>query len=355
MGSERACASVAKGNIVLNNQALNAPPLSVRLLNAQSTLVLLGVALALYASVFAVMGTAFTLRHLFSLMKLASYLGIVSAGQMLTLLVGGTDMSVANLIILSGIVASSLFAIGLPLAVVILIVLAMGLAVGAVNGWFIAKVGLQPMVMTLAMGSILMGLCLVITNGATRAGNSQLLRDFCNKNLWNGLTGSVLMWLLVGIVISWTLSRRRFGWEVYLVGANEQAARLSGVPVTITKIKVYMLCSLLASLAGIMVLGYTGTTSLSQGDSYLLPGIAACLLGGISPLGGKGGYGGVAIGVFILATIDNLLTILRMSNAERQILQGAILLAFIVLYNGGIRFGKLLPRAKDFTIMKSKI
>lgn len=337
---------MAQGNISVDNAALNSPSLSLRLRQAKSTLILLAVALALYASVFVIMGTSFTLRHFFSLLKLASYLGIVSAGQMLTLLVGGTDMSVANLIILSGIVASSLFAMGLPLIAVVLAVLLMGLAVGAVNGWFIAKVGLQPMVMTLAMGSVLMGLCLIVTNGATRAGNSQLLRDFCNKNLTNGLTGSVLMWLAVGITVSWTLNRRRFGWETYLVGSNERAAALSGISVEGTKIKVYMLCSLLAALTGIMVLGYTGTTSLSQGDSYLLPGIAACLLGGVSPLGGKGGYGGVAIGVFILATIDNLLTILRMSNAERQILQGAILLAFIILYNGGISFGNLLPKRR---------
>lgn len=335
---------MSKGNITVDNHLLNHPTLPVRLRRAQSTLILLAVALALYGSVFIIMGTGFTLRHLFSLLKLASYLGIVAAGQMLTLLVGGTDMSVANLIILSGIVASSLFAAGFPLVAVILLVLLMGLAIGFINGWFIARVGLQPMVMTLAMGSILMGLCLIITNGAVRAGNSQILRDFCNKNIWNGLTGSVLMWLLVGLMVSWMLRRRRFGWEVYLVGSNERAAALSGIPVTSTRIKVYMLCSLLASLAGIMVLGYTGTTSLSQGDSYLLPGIAACLLGGVSPVGGKGGYGGVALGVFILATIDNLLTILRMSNAERQILQGAILLAFIILYNGGTEFGKILPK-----------
>ncbi|GHV80665.1 ribose ABC transporter permease [Spirochaetia bacterium] len=315
------------------NISLTRPVFSQRLQNTKKLLVLIVVAILLYMSTFVLTSSVFSPRALFSLLKIASFLGIVAAGQMFTFLIGGIDMSVGNVITFTGIIGSVLFAYGMPLISVLLITLLLGCLIGAVNGFFISIIRIHPMVMTLAMGSILKGMSLIITRGVTKSGNNQSLMDFANKNIGYGLTGSVLLWVVIGIAVTLILHCLLFGRNMYLLGSNPEVAHLSGVHVVQVKMFVYMICSTLAAVTGIMVLGYTRTTALAAGDRYLLPGVAAVLLGGVSPLGGKGGYGGVAVGVFILIALENLLMVFRMTSADKEILEGVILLIFIIAYN----------------------
>jgi ribose transport system permease protein len=312
---------------------LKSPRISQRLEYSKKLLILITVAIFLYVSTFLLTSSVFSLKTLFSLLKIASFLGIVAAGQMFTFLIGGIDMSVGNVITLTGIIASVMFASNVPLIPCILITLLLGCAIGIVSGFFISIIRIHPMVMTLAMGSILKGISLIITNGVTKSGNNRLLMDFANKNIAYGMTGSVILWLVVGIGVTLVLRCLLFGRYVYLLGSNPAVAYLSGVHIVQVKMAVYVICSTLAATTGIMMLGYTRTTALAAGDRYLLPGVAAVLLGGVSPLGGKGGYGGVAVGVFILIALENLLMVLRMTSADKEILEGTILLIFIIIYN----------------------
>jgi len=318
--------------------SLEKPTIWQKLTHNRKLVILFAVGILLYTSTFLITSSVFSVKNLMSLLKIASFLGIVTAGQMFAFLIGGIDMSVASVITLAGITGSVLFTMNLPLGAVLAAVLAIGLLIGAVNGFFISVVRIHPMVMTLAMGSILKGVSLILTNGITRSGNSSLLKNFANKNLGYGITGSVILWLVVGVSVTLLLRCTVFGRQVYILGSNPEVAYQSGVNTVRVQMAVYMICSMMAALAGIMVLGYTGTTALAAGDGYLLPGVAAVLLGGVSPLGGKGGYGGVAIGVFILITLENLLMVLRMTTADKNILEGAILLIFIIIYNTKFSF-----------------
>lgn len=318
------------------------PSILQRMRNWKKTYVLILIALVIYGFTFVLTQGEPSLNHFFSIMKIASYLGIIAAGQMLALLIGGIDLSVSSMVTLTSILASTFLSKGIPLGYTVILVLMIGSFLGFISGLLVAYVRIQPIVATLAMSSIIKGLYLLISGGATQTGISQMLRDFANKNLGSGLTGSVLLWLVISVAVICMMKYTVFGRNIYIMGSNEMVAHLSGINTSRIKVGVFTISALMNSIAGIMVLGFTGTTSLKAGDSYMMPSVAACLLGGVSPLGGRGEYFDVIIGVFALKAIENLLTALKMTSAERITIEGIILLVFMIIYNGTFKKRKRL-------------
>jgi ribose transport system permease protein len=300
----------------------------------KTTLTVLVVSIVIYLATLLVIPGFATLSHFLYSLQLAGFLGIVAAGEAIVILTSGIDLSIAYIISGVAILVSSLLAQGhLPIPVIIVIGLIVAAVIGAINGIGVAVFRIPSLVMTLAVGSIIEGIQLIATGGSPKSGSPALLVAIANKNLGQGLTGTVIVWFIVVIVIIWLLNLTRAGRQLYAVGTNERVAQLSGVSVVRVTILAYIISGLTAGIAGCLLLGYTGISISTMGESYLLPAVAAVVLGGASILGGKGGAVGTALGAFLLTVVVSLLTVIQLSPADRETLQGVILLVVVILYN----------------------
>ena len=272
--------------------------------------------------------------HLMSVLRLSVFLGIVALGQSLVVMAGGEgiDLSVGSVLSLGVCVSSSLLLgkdANIPAA--ILGATAAGFAIGMVNGIGVAYVGIPPLIMTLAMASVVEGLSLIYTGGYPRGSAPALL-----EALGNGRTLAIpnilLLWVVVILAATLLLFRKRWGAVLFGVGANSVTAELSGISVKRFRMFVYGICGAIAGLAGFFVLGYTGTPYLNLGAPYLMTSIAAVAIGGISLAGGSGSYIGAAIGCILLTTLSSILVALKTTEAVRQLVYGSLVFIIVVAY-----------------------
>ncbi len=265
-----------------------------------------------------------------SLLVLSSFLAILALGQGAVILTGGLDLSLPWMIGFVGILTSGLIhgaeaqaAWAIPFG------LALGVALGAVNGIGIVLLGLPPIVMTLAMNGILQGAALLYCNGTPAGFSSPAQRWFMTGHL-AGLTPVV--WFLFAFVAAGTLllGRTVFGRRIYAVGNSPLVARLSAVRVGATLIGVYALSGFCSALVGILLSGFSGQASLGMGDEYLLPSIAVVVVGGTLITGGRGYYLGMLGGVLLLTALSTLLAGTTLPDAVRDIIFGLVVLGAVL-------------------------
>ena len=289
-----------------------------------------GFALVLVATQI-VSGNALTNPGYFnSLLVLSSFLVILSLGQGAVILTGGLDLSLPWMIGLVGILTAGLIS-GSNLATVWVLPLGLllGTVLGALNGVGIVLLGLPPIVMTLAMNGILQGAALVYSGG-TPAGFASPAERWMMTGRLAGVTP--VIWLLVAFIAAalLLLTRTPFGRRLYAVGNSPLVARLSGVGVGRTLIGVYALSGFCAALVGILLSGFSGQASLGMGDDYLLPSIAAVVVGGTLITGGRGHYLGMLGGVLILTALSTLLAGTMLPSAMREIIFGLVVLGAVL-------------------------
>ena len=269
-----------------------------------------------------------------NILRLASLLGIVAAGQTLVIISGGEgiDLSVGSVVTLGAILTfrfsdgqNELLFLGLLTA------LAAGAAVGLVNGLGIIFLRIPPLVMTLGMAGVVQGLVLVVTQGRLPGGTPPLLAGLISSNLL-GVPGSVYLWLGLAALMWLGLERSPYGKHLFATGVNRTAARLSGVNVPRVVVTTYALSGTLAALGGFCLLGFTQRVFLSLGTPYLFPSIAAVVVGGTVLAGGKGSYWGTVAGALVLTLINSLLTAMRLSEAYQLIILGVTLVLLISVY-----------------------
>lgn len=265
-----------------------------------------------------------------SLLLLSSFLIILSLGQGAVILTGGLDLSLPWMIGLVGILSAGLISGSNAATIWVLpLGLLLGTALGALNGAGIVFLGLPPIVMTLAMNGILQGAALVYSNG-TPSGFASPAERWIMTGRLAGVTP--VIWLLLvfvaaGLVL---LTRTAFGRRIYAVGNSPLVARLSGVGVGGTLIGVYALSGFCAALVGILLSGFSGQASLGMGDDYLLPSIAAVVVGGTLITGGRGHYLGMIGGVLILTALSTLLAGTMLPSAVRDIIFGLVVLGAVL-------------------------
>lgn len=265
-----------------------------------------------------------------SLIVLSSFLAILALGQGTAILTGGLDLSLPWMISLVGIVVAGLVSGSDQAALwAVPLGLCLGTALGAVNGLGIVLLGLPPIVMTLAMNGILQGAALVYSGGTPAGFASPAMR-------WV-MTGQVLgatpvVWGVAAFALAATilLGRTVFGRRVYAVGNSPLAARFSGVGVGGTLIGVYALSGFCAALVGILLASFSGQASLGMGDEYLLPSIAAVVVGGSLITGGRGRYPGMLGGVLLLTALSTLLAGTMLPHAVRDIIFGLVVLGAVL-------------------------
>jgi ribose transport system permease protein len=293
----------------------------------------LGAAIVVYVLSVAIVPQFGTVSAVASTLQLAAYLGIFAVGEGLVILGSGIDLSISATATATGVMSAFLYSGHTDVGLIVVAALGLGLVIGLVNGVGVAYLGIVPIVMTLAMYSIVEGMVLVVTDGSPSSGAPPIMVSISSTRLPGGLTGTVVVWVVLAVAAAFMLNRTRFGRYLYAVGTNPVAARLSGVPNRAVTVLTYVICGLTAAIAGCLILGYTGIASATAGDAYQLPAIAAVAVGGASILGGVGTALGVAIGAFILTAIQDLLGVVHVTQGGREILNGAILLGVVVLYN----------------------
>jgi ribose transport system permease protein len=205
---------------------------------------------------------------------------------------------------------------------------------GLANGIGVGVFRVHPLIMTLAMSLVVLGLMTVYQLAMVAAG-SQVppeVRWVGGGSSFGFVPNNLLLYVPLAVAIMWGLRRTGFGRLLYAVGDNEGAARLSGVRVWQVLVALYVLSAVLAGVAGLVYVGITNVATVTLVDKYVLTAVAAAVIGGTSIFGGRGGYAGTIVGAVILSLLTNLLTVLQMPEAARQIVFGAIILAVAAAY-----------------------
>ncbi len=274
-------------------------------------------------------------NHLVNILSLSSFLGLVVLAQTLVILSGGEgiDLSVGSFISLATVITSQLLnGSDQWLIPKILVVLSIGFLLGLVNGSGIAFFKIPPLVMTLAMGSVIQGIGLIYTQGQPKGKASPLLISL-GTGRFLGIPKILFLWILILLIALVVLERMRMGKILYGVGENSITAELCGIKTKWVRFLTYGFSGMIAAFAGICLLGYTGTSYLDLGSAYMMPSVAAAVIGGISLAGGNGSYLGAVAGAIILTTLNSIMISLKAGEGGRQIVYGIVILLVLFLYS----------------------
>jgi ribose transport system permease protein len=266
-------------------------------------------------------------------------LGIIAAAQTLVILTAGIDLSVGVVGTTACYVTASLSSHGTAEALVI--GLGIALLIGVISGIGIGVFQVQPIIMTLGMGLVATGVLNVYAEQITTAGVVPVVPAFVRTvgagHLLGGIPNIVILWIVLGAVIIGVLGRTGYGRLVYAIGDNRTACRLAGVKVWQVLLVTYALSGFLAGLGGVMLSGATNVADRGLVEPFLLPSVAAVVIGGTSVFGGSGGYAGTMLGAVILTVLSGLLVVLHASSAIEQIVNGGIILVVVAIYVRMIR------------------
>ena len=272
------------------------------------------------------------------LLIVAAMLGIVAAGQNLVILGGreGIDLSVGGVVSIAAVLAGNIMAGGnAGIAPAVIACVALGALFGLFNGLGVTLLRIPPLVMTLGMLGVLQGLLVVLRGGIPSGRAAPGLTQFVTQPFLLGLPGILWLWLAVGLVMAFLLNRTVFGTRIYAIGSNEQAAYMAGVPVKLVRVALFMLSGAFAALAGVLLLGYSGTSFANVGEQYMLASIIAVVLGGTPLAGGKGGYTGTMAGAVLLVILQSILTTINIAESGRLMVFGSTLLVLMLFYGRG--------------------
>jgi ribose transport system permease protein len=251
---------------------------------------------------------------------------------MLVILTGHIDLSIPATLTGAAMIGT---AIGGPWAIPA--ALAFGLVVGLINGAGTAVLRVPSMIFTLGMDTVLRGVTVAQTGGFAPQDQATPLMLALAKDRVFGIPMALYVWAGVSILIAFLLARTAFGRALYAIGTRERAAYLSGIRIKPVIIGAFVASSLCAALAGVMLAGYSAKAYQGMGNAYLLPAIAAVVLGGTNVLGGAGRYAGTLIGVILIVLLNSVLSIMQMPEALRQIIYGVVIITMLLIYGRGDR------------------
>jgi ribose transport system permease protein len=266
-----------------------------------------------------------TYSNTLNILSSVTVIGIVAAGQVLAIISGGFDLSVSGVLPLGAVTFALLTNGGVATPLAILGVLAVGALVGLCNGLIVTRLGINPLITTLGTLSITGGLAYTVSRGVTIPFRNPAAGVLADRTI-GGLSYYVLAFALISVVAFAMLRYTVFGRMLYAIGGNRDASRLAGLRVDLMTVLVYMLCSMLAAFAGVVVSSQLLAGSATVGVDAALSSIAAVILGGASLTGGVGGVPGTLIGVLVLGTIANGMALLQVPAFYQQIATGVILL-----------------------------
>ena len=268
------------------------------------------------------------------ILRAAVPLAILGACQTLTMLTGGIDLSVGAVASMAGFVTATLVQGPGGVPVAIAISLAAAALAGLLTGIGAGVFRVHPLIVTLGMSYVVLGLANVwqLKTVQTTSGIPEVLRWLGSGTFFTVIPNSLLVFVPLAALVMVGLRRTGYGRQLYAIGDNPVAARLSGARSWQVLIVLYVISALLAGIAGLLISGLTNTVSVALVDSYVLPSVAAAVIGGTSIMGGRGGFGGTIVGALILTVLSSLLSVLGFPEAVRQVLFGSIIVAVAAAY-----------------------
>lgn len=278
-------------------------------------------ALVLLVIVSAVLSDRFlTLPNLLNVLRQVSIVGILAVGMTFVVLTKGIDLSVGSLLGVSVVIIAALLetqsaAVAIPLG------LGAAMALGLVNGLGVALAGIPPFIMTLGMLSFARGLGFIFTRGTPIPILDEGFYDLGNGYLL-GIPNPTWIFVAVLLASGAVLALTPFGRSVYAIGSNEDAARLSGVPVRVYTVLVYVISGIVSGIAGLVYASQLSVGTPIAGQGYELDAIAAVVVGGTSLFGGRGSVGGTLIGTLIIGVLANILNLTGVDPFVQQLFKG---------------------------------
>lgn len=269
-------------------------------------------------------------NYMLQQLQTGAFLGIVAAGMMMVILLGHIDLSIPWTLTAAAMMATT---VGGDLAIPTAI--GVGVAVGLANGIGVAYLRIPSMIFTLGIDSVLRGLMVAHTGGFAPPDQATPLMRFLAADKVLGIPVAIFVWALVSVVIAFILKRTSFGRSVYATGNREAAAYLSGINTRWVIIGAFVISGVCAALAGVLLAGYSAKAYQGMGNAFLLPSIAAVVLGGTRILGGQGRYTGTIIGVVLIVLLNSVLSIMQMPEAGRQVIYGSVIVGMLLVYGRG--------------------
>ncbi|CCD93530.1 putative sugar ABC transporter, permease protein; ribose ABC transporter rbsC-like [Bradyrhizobium sp. ORS 375] len=272
--------------------------------------------------------------YLLQQLKVASFLGVIATGMMLVILLGQIDLSVPWVVTSGAMMACAAAAHGTTGAILAIpFGILCGAAIGLLNGIGVAYLRIPSMIITLATNAVAQGLMVAYTGGfSPQDSASKAMRYLATGHAVPGLPNAVLAWAIIGGAAIWLLSRTTFGRAIYAIGNRERAAYLSGIDTRRVTMLAFALSGALSAFGGVLLAGYASKAAQSMGDAYLLPSIAAVVLGGTHILGGRGSYLGTVAGVILITLLQSILSVMQISEAGRQLIYGAVIILMLLIY-----------------------
>jgi ribose transport system permease protein len=279
-------------------------------------------------------------NYLLQQLQVAAFLGIIASGLMLIILLGHIDLSIPWIVTVGGMMSTA--AAGwwgdMGAALAIPIGVACGLLFGLFNGIGVAFLRIPSMIFTLGVNAVAQGLMVLHTGGfAPQDHATDLMHWLATGRTMLGIPNALFVWLAVGIAIVFILRRTPLGRYIYAIGNQEGATYLSGVNTRAVLIACFGISGMCSALAGVMLAGYSTKAYQAMGDPYLLPAIAAVVLGGTHILGGRGSYLGTIAGVILISLLQSILSVMQMPEAGRQVIYGIVIITMLLVYGRGER------------------
>jgi len=270
-----------------------------------------------------------TFGNIMNVLMQISLVCIMAVGAAFVIITGGIDLSVGSTLTLGGVLVAQFYTMGFNPWIALFLAVLMGSFVGSVNGLLIVKLNINPFITTMAMMSVIKGVAYLITGGMPISFNTDI--NFLGGGTFFSIPVPVIIMLIIVLFGHVLLTKTIFGKYVFAVGGNEKSAKLSGVDVHLTKIKVYSLLGALGALAGVITACNLRIADTAAGNGREMDVIAAVVIGGASLSGGKGSIKGVLIGAAIMGVIRNGFVLLRLSSYLQLISIGAVIVIAVAI------------------------
>lgn len=271
----------------------------------------------------------FTFKNLTNVGRQISLNAILALGMTLVIISGGIDLSVGGVCALGCCVCAKILNSTGSSLLAIAVVLLIGLAVGAFNGFVFSKTGIAPFIVTLSTVSIIRGITLVMTNASPMPISNAAFK-FIGQGTLLGIPFPIYITLILAIITAFVMNKTVFGRYVYAIGGNERSAVVAGIQVKKVKISVYMVSGFLAAFTAIIYTSRLSSGVPSLGDGFEMDAITAAVIGGASLAGGQGHIWGTMIGAVIIGILNNALNLLNINSYFQDIVKGVVVLLAVL-------------------------
>lgn len=275
-----------------------------------------------------------SLGYLLQQLQIASFLGVIAAGAMVVILLGHIDLSIPWTLTVGAMTATAVAA-NMPFgnAAAIAAAILIGALVGVVNGLGAAVLRVPSMIFTLGVNAVLNGMVVLYTGGfAPRNAATPFMNWLAVGRTVLDIPNAVFVWVAISVMVAFMLRRTPLGRYIYATGNSEASVYLSGINTRAVVILAFVISGIGNCLGGVLLAGYAGQAYQSMGNAYLLPAIAAVVLGGTNVLGGRGSYLGTVAGVLLITLLGSMLSVMQIGEAGRQIAYGAAIILMLLAY-----------------------